>query len=130
MPNIIQIKPLHQVNNNDFANKDQQLLQIHNAIDAKEQMLLEKKSKLRVATHQNNFLNNVKDDYEKYYSFIAQQKQDQIKAFHRLSKHINELNELNNLNSNSLVDSQNEQDKILHEIKSIKKGLKNIISHS
>jgi hypothetical protein len=130
MSNIIKFNPLFGANDNDFKNKDQQLLQIHNAIEAKEQMLLDKKSKLRVAMQQNNFLNNVKDDYSKYYNFIAEQKREQIKAFNRLSRYINELNQLNNLNSNSLVNSQNDEKKILQEVKNIKKRLNSIISNS
>jgi len=130
MSNNIKINPLFRANDDDFKNKDRQLLQIHNAIEAKEQMLLDKKSKLRVAMQQNNFLNNVKDDYSKYYNFIAEQKREQIKAFNRLSRYINELNQLNNLNSNSLVNSQNDEKKILQEVKNIKKRLNSIISNS
>jgi hypothetical protein len=58
-----------------LVNRDEQLLQIEDLIDSKRKMLIEKQKKIRFISKQNRFLDAVKNDYVKYYNYIAQQKQ-------------------------------------------------------
>ena len=46
---------------------DNQFIQIQELIDAKKIMLLEKQNKLNRISKQNRFLEEVKNDYSKYY---------------------------------------------------------------
>jgi hypothetical protein len=106
---------------------DQQLLQIENLIDAKRKMLLDKQKKFKNLSKQNEFLNDIKQDYNKYYGYIVKQKQDQMSALSMLNTYIKDLTVSGNLSKNNIDDAKNEQQKILTEINSIKKGIDDII---
>ena len=114
--------------NMSLVEKDHKLLQIEELIDAKRRMLLEKQKKLRFVTKQNEFLNVVKNDYINYYNYIAQQKQDQIKALELLNNYINDLSTSGELSKYNIDDAKFEQSKILKEVSSIKNGLDTIIN--
>ncbi len=111
-----------------LENKDQKLLQIENLIDAKRKMLIDKQKKFKNLTKQNEFLNEVKQDYNKYYGYIIKQKEEQMSALTMLNTYIKDLTISNSLSKNNIQDAKNEQEKILTEINSIKKGLDDIIT--
>ena len=111
-----------------LENRDQQLLQIENLIDAKRKMLIDKQKKFKNLTKQNEFLNEVKQDYNKYYGYIIKQKEEQMSALTLLNTYIKDLTISNSLSKNNIHDAKNEQQKILTEINSIKKELDNIIT--
>jgi DNA repair exonuclease SbcCD ATPase subunit len=113
-----------------LENRDQQLLQIENLIDAKRKMLIDKQKKFKNLTKQNEFLNEVKQDYNKYYGYIVKQKEDQMSALTLLNGYIKDLTVSGNLSKNNIEDAKNEQNKILTEINSIKKGIDDIIKET
>jgi DNA repair exonuclease SbcCD ATPase subunit len=113
-----------------LENRDQQLLQIENLIDAKRKMLINKQKKFKNLTKQNEFLNDVKQDYNKYYGYIVKQKEDQMSALTLLNGYIKDLTVSGNLSKNNIEDAKNEQNKILTEINSIKKGIDDIIKET
>ena len=110
-----------------LENRDQQLLQIENLIDAKRKMLIDKQKKFKNLTKENEFLNEVKQDYNKYYGYIVKQKEDQMSALSMLNTYIKDLTISGTLSKNNIQDAKNEQQKILTEINSIKKGIDDII---
>lgn len=107
--------------------QDERLLQIEDAIQAKRRMLLDKQKKYRFIEKQNHFLDAVKNDYNKYYTYISQQKQDQIKALELLNKYIHDLTVSGQLSEHNIEDAKFEQERILREVKSIRKGLDDIM---
>ena len=113
-----------------LENRDQQLLQIENLIDAKRKMLIDKQKKFKNLTKQNEFLNEVKQDYNKYYGYIVKQKEDQMSALTLLNGYIKDLTVSGTLSKNNIEDAKNEQNKILTEINSIKKGIDDIIKET
>ena len=113
-----------------LENRDQQLLQIENLIDAKRKMLIGKQKKFKNLTKQNEFLNEVKQDYNKYYGYIVKQKEDQMSALTMLNGYIKDLTVSGTLSKNNIEDAKNEQNKILTEINSIKKGIDDIIKET
>jgi hypothetical protein len=115
------------INYTHLENRDNQLLQIENLIDAKRKMLLDKQKKFKNITKQNEFLSEVKQDYSKYYGYIVKQKQDQMSALNLLNNYIKDLTVSGKLSKNNIDDAKNEQEKILTEINSIKKGIDDII---
>jgi uncharacterized protein YbbC (DUF1343 family) len=119
MNNIVYATPL--------AKQDEQFLHIEELIEAKRRMLLEKQKKFKLIQKQNQFLDIIKDDYSKYYSYISKQKQDQIKALEILNSYIGDLTISGKLTKNNINDAGFEQKKIIKEIKSIRKGLDGII---
>ena len=99
-------------------------------IEQKRNMLLEKQRYLKKAAKQNQFLEVVKNDYAKYYNYIAQQKREQIEAFELLNKYIEDLNATNKLSKYNMEDAKTEQQKILNEIVTIKKGLNQLMNNT
>ena len=110
-----------------LENRDKQLLQIENLIDAKRKMLIDKQKKFKNITKQNEFLSEVKEDYTKYYGYIVKQKQEQMSALSLLNNYIKDLTVSGKLSKNNIDDAKNEQEKILTEINSIKNGIDDII---
>jgi len=111
----------------NLEERDQQLLQIENVIELKRKMLLDKQQKIIFISKQNQFLNEIKGDYNKYYNYIAQQKREQIEALNLLNKYINDLAVSGELSKNNITDAKHEQQKILSELNTIKSSLDNII---
>jgi len=122
--------PIKNVNNANLVENDKKLLQIEDLIDAKRELLLDKQKKIKFISKQNEFLDVVKNDYVKYYMYISQQKQDQMKALELLKNYIHDLTVSGKLSKNNIEDAKVEQNKILHEIKSIKKGLDSIMTNT
>ena len=110
--------------------KDKRLMDIDNIINAKRNMLLQKQKKIKQIMKQNKFLDSVKGDYIKYYEYIIEQKQEQVKALELLNRYIYDLSSTGDLSKNNIQDAKIEQHKILKEIKSIKRGLDNIIENT
>lgn len=111
---------------NDMNNKDLQLIKIEETIDAKRKMLINKQKRLQFMSKQNAFLDAVKEDYDKYNDYIVKQKQEQMKAFGVLNSYITDLNRSTKLTKQNMVDSKEEQRKIVNEIKSIQHNLDKI----
>jgi len=106
---------------------DERFFKIQELIDIKRKMLLDKQKKIKLISKQNNFLDAIKNDYMKYYTFIHQQKQHQIRALELLNNYIKDLTVFGKLSKHNIEDAKIEQKKILKELKSIKKGLDSII---
>ena len=113
-----------------LENRDQQLLQIENLIDAKRKMLIDKQKNFKNLTKENEFLNEIKQDYNKYYGYIVKQKEEQMSALTMLNGYIKDLTISGTLSKNNIEDAKNEQQKILTEINSIKKGIDDIIKET
>jgi hypothetical protein len=103
-------------------------MQIQQLIDVKQKFLVEKQKKLNFITKQNYFLEEVKNDYNKYYKYISKQKEDQIKALNLINEYIQNLTLSGELSVQNIKDAKEEQKKILMEMKSIKSSLDYIIN--
>ena len=110
--------------------QDQRLAQIEELIEAKRNMLIDKQKQLKNIAKQNQFLEVVRHDYNKYGNYIIQQKRDQMKALELLNNYINDLSVSGNLSKNNLKDAKHEQKKILKEMNSIRKNLDEIIKNT
>jgi hypothetical protein len=110
--------------------KDEQFMQIQELINAKENLLIEKQKKMRFITKQNRFLEAVRNDYDKYYNYINEQKKDQIRALQLLDEYIKDLTISGKLTKHNIEDAKEEQSKILKEIKYIKNSLDSMIDNT
>ena len=124
--NVIRMK-IVPINYTHLENREQQFIQIEKLIEAKRKMLLDKQQKIIFISKQNQFLNEIKVDYNKYYNYIAHQKREQIEALNLLNKYINDLAVSGELSKNNIIDAKHEQQKILSELNTIKSSLDNII---
>ena len=118
---------LARINNCNLANSDDRLIHIENLIEAKRRLLLNKQKKMRFISKQNRFLDEVREDYNKYYNFIASQKQQQIKALELLNNYVNDLTNSGNLSKHNIEDAKHEQKMIIREMKTIQNSLDEII---
>ena len=108
--------------------KDDQFMKIQELIDAKKGMLISKQKDLQMISKQNEFLESVKGDYQKYYNYISQQKKDQIKALELLDEYIRDLTTSGSLTKHNIEDAKAEQVKIMNEVGTIKQTLDSIIN--
>lgn len=106
---------------------DNQFIQIQELIDAKRKLLINKQKKLRFISKQNRFLEAVKNDYQKYHTYISEQKRDQITALKVLDEYINDLTLSGKLTKHNIEDAKQEQYKILKELKHIKGSLDELV---
>jgi uncharacterized membrane-anchored protein YhcB (DUF1043 family) len=106
-----------------LSERDQYVMIIENEIQKRRELLFEKRNYLKKVRNQNEFLEEVISDYGKYYGYIVEQKQEQMRALDMLNKYINDLIEKENMTSENLKDAKKEQKKIIYEMKKIKKGL-------
>jgi chromosome segregation ATPase len=114
--------------NNNLVNKDVQFILIQKQLDAKRKLLLNKQQKLKRVLKQNTFLIDVKNDYAEYYSYIINQKKQQLNALEILNRYIDDLTQSGSLTEKNIEDAKYEQKKILKELKSIKSNLDELIN--
>lgn len=117
-----------EIINNDLINKDLRFLSIQKQLDAKRELLLNKQNKLKKLIKQNEFLNEIKDDYANYYSYIINQKKQQIQALEMLNKYIEDLTHSGSLTERNIEDAKYEQKNIKKELNKIKINLDELIS--
>ena len=110
-----------------LAERDQILMRIENEINNKRQMLANKRNHLKKVVNQNEFLKEVMSDYSKYYEFIMEQKQEQMRALEMLNKYIDGLIQTEKLTSENIKDARKEQKKILNEVKKLKGSLDSLL---
>jgi hypothetical protein len=114
---------INQKEPNYLAKRDEEFIKIQNLIDIKRKYLIEKKKKLKHISKQNRFLDEVRNDYNRYFQYIEKQKQDQIMALNTINKYIDDLTYSGELSKKNIIDAKEEQRKILKEIKDIKNSL-------
>lgn len=120
-----------ECNDNGFnvlETREANFLQIQAVIDAKRKMLLDKQKNFKVLTKQNHLLRDMKDDYSRYYKYIAQQKEDQLSALNLLKEYIHDLTTSGSLTRNNIKDAEMEQEKLLREVKTIKASLDSLVN--
>jgi hypothetical protein len=113
----------------NVGERDNYLNQIEQQIKMKRQLLLEKRKYLEENVKENNFLENVRNDYKKYHDFILKQKQDQIKSMQFLNQYIDDLMVSGKLTEHDIVNSKKEKQEIMSELDKIKKDLDGLMKN-
>ena len=109
-----------------LAERDLYLVHIDTLMDEKRKMLLEKQKTLQQTAKENEYLEMVRNDYRKYYDYIAKQKEDQIRAMNYLSQYIDEIIVNGKLTDADLENAKMEQDELIQEMDNIKSKLDEI----
>jgi len=117
-----------QVYEINLADRDNYLTQIENQIQAKRNLLLEKRKTLESTVGQNQFLEGVKNDYQRYHNYIIKQNQDQMRAMNILNQYLGDIMVSGKLTEKDINNTRNEQNNILKEMDKIKGDLDNIIN--
>ena len=106
-----------------LAKRDVYLTNVYDEIKKKKKVLFDKYHTVRENERNNEFLSLVKKDYEGYYNYILEEKERQVQAMSLISRYIDNIIVDGKLSDEDLQKSRQDQEKILHEIGSIKKGI-------
>lgn len=110
-----------------LAERELYLVHIDTLVDEKRRMLLEKQKVLQETAKENEYLEIVRNDYKKYYDYIAKQKEDQIRAMNYLSEYIDEIIVNGKLTDADLENAKMEQGELIQEMGQIKDTLDEIV---
>jgi chromosome segregation ATPase len=113
--------------NNELLNRDNKFISIQKQLEAKRELLLNKQNRLKKLIKENQYLNEIKDDYSKYYGYIINQKKQQIQALEMLNKYIEDLTISGNLTEKNIEDAKYEKKIIKKELNKIKANLDELI---
>ena len=123
------VKHLPVVENQlSLGERDNYSSRIEQQIQLKREMLLEKQKTLKRRLQENQYLEGVHSDYNKYYNYIKKQKEDQISHLNLLNQYLNDIIVNGKLTDKDIAQSKKEQDEILGTISTIKDELDKIIS--
>lgn len=111
-----------------LAERELYLVHIDTIMDEKRRMLLEKQKVLQETAKENEYLEIVRNDYKKYYDYIAKQKEDQIRAMNYLNEYIKEIMVKGKLTDADLENAKMEQDELIQEMEQIKRTLDEIVA--
>ena len=110
-----------------LGERDLYLLQIETEINNKKKLLLKKKRDLDKKQKLNHFLNGVTKDYQKYYNYILNEKQQQYKMLMMLKEYLNDLIQTEHLVDEQRRTAKHDQKHIIREIDKVKGELDELI---
>jgi len=110
-----------------LAERDKCLTNIESQIEAKKNNLIEKQKTINKNIKFNRLLEDIRNDYQKYYDYIIQQKREQIQAMNILNSYIRELKKSGSLSENNIKDANYEEKKILNEIKQMEHNMNHLL---
>ena len=110
-----------------LAQRDMRLSQLENEIKNKKSLLIRKKKDLDKKEKLNEYLSEVKSDYNKYYNNIVNEKKQQLDTLNLLKEYLDDLIESENLVERQLKTIRHDQKEILSEIDNIKADLDTLI---
>jgi hypothetical protein len=97
-------------------------------VERKKEFLLEKRKRLKNMTKENELLDSVKQDYDKYYNFILREKKEQMAAMEKIKKSLDDIIIFGKLTDIDLFNAKKEQDEIIKEMGNIKNKLDDIVN--
>jgi hypothetical protein len=116
--------PVHQM---PLAKRDEILERMERQIEEKRRLLINKNKQLDKLTQENEFLGQVKRDYETYNSYIVEQKQKQMRAFYMLNQYLDDIIISGKLTDKDIEKTRRDQKMILREIDVVKQNLDEIV---
>jgi hypothetical protein len=111
-----------------LAQRDLQFIQISEEIKNKKKLLLKKNKELEKKAEINEYLSDIRSDYEKYNNFILREKQKQYDALVLINEYMNDLIKTEKVVDNQLRTAKHDQKDILGEIEKVKAELDELIS--
>ena len=110
-----------------LSERDLQLKQIEREIIGKKNLLVKKKKELDKKQLLNDYLDEVKDDYIKYYDYIVGEKQKQYNALVLLKEYMDDLIKTEKLVDDQLRVAKHDQKDIIKEIANVKVELDELV---
>ena len=110
----------------NLAERDMLLIHIESQIEDKRAMLLKKQKSLKKMANDNEFLDMVRSDYNKYHNYIMNQKRDQIRAMSLLKDYVDDLMVTGEMTDVDIENAKNDKKILVNEINSIRRDLEYI----
>jgi hypothetical protein len=108
--------------------KDQFLRNLEDQINQKKQIMFSKGRFLRETQKDNEYLEGVRKDYEKYRQYIARSKKQELDAMIMLKSYVDDIILNGNLINADLDNAKLEKTRIMKEINKIKRTLDEIVT--
>ena len=108
------------------AKRDIMINNINSEIAFKKKELCKKRNYLKNLSTENEFLEDVVNDYNSYYDYIIKQKHKQYEALAMLSDYLDNISENVDTTDNILNETKYDQKLLLNQINIIKKEIKNL----
>jgi len=89
-------------------------------INKRKEILKDEYKILQEKKRENNFLEQVYDDYKKYHSLIIEEKQKQYEALKNISNYLDSLIKESKVAKNTLEELKNDKYKILGKIEQVR----------
>ena len=111
----------------ELAQRDMHIFQIEEAIKNKRNLLVTKKKDLAKKTQLNEYLSSVKNDYDKYYNYILNEKQQQYNSMLLLKDYLADIITTDKLVDEQLRSAKHDQKDIVSEIDKLKAEIDELI---
>ena len=110
----------------DLVEKDLYLFEIEDQIKMRRNLILEKNKALNKKKKVNHFLEDVKNDYQKYHDYIIHEKRQQYDSMKLLQTYLEDLIKTDKMTNADFKNAKYEQKQILNEMDKIKMELDNL----
>ena len=97
-------------------------------INKRKEFLKDEYKILQERKRENNFFEQVYDDYKKYYSLIIEEKQKLYEALQNISNYLDSLIEESNMAKDKLEELKNDKYKILGKIEQVRSEINDFTS--
>ena len=106
-----------------LAKRDACIVNMERLIEEKKNFILEKRERIQEEEKKNEFLRGINDDYQRYYHYTVNEKQNQVRLMENLTEYIEKIMREGDLTEEDLKRAEWEQQKIMMEITNIKDQL-------
>ena len=106
----------------EVAKDDQRFRRIQSELEVKRADLRSRLHQLQSTQHENRFLEGVVDDYKKYYTYIKNQKEEELAAIQMISQYIDSIAASTSLTDDAIKQSKIQQHELLRKAKCYQKG--------
>lgn len=111
----------------EIACRDNRIIKMRTELIVRQAALKERFAQLRGVQRENQYLDGVIADYEKYYTYIRTLKEDQLLAIETISDYISNIAMTTEMTDQALQSSRMQQDALLRKAESIKQELADIV---
>ena len=104
----------------DLARRDTAIDRVSREIEHQKRLLRERFHGLRQSSKENKLLDDVVDDYERFYHHIRVQKEQQREALHLLSEYLSDVTATSELTGTLLREAKKDQTDTLREMERLR----------
>jgi len=112
-----------------LVQRDILLNKIEEQINNKKHYIIQKRNELKKKNNLNEFLENIAKDYNNFYYYILNEKQQQYKALEMLKDYLEDLMKTEGFLDSQLIIAKNDQKNVINEMKKIKNEINKLMEY-